>query len=190
MNTFWIGGYPVKSDVARIKLFQDSLDLEEGVIPRDGYHVTLKYWEGHPDLKDDVIGWLNDNAGLFGRLRASTHKLERFGKDDDILVARLESEALQGAFAAIEEGLADIGVPKSDYRTYKPHLTLAEGIGQVPQNDLDSLKTITLSGWQMTDENRDVLWSKGDVAKAACGWVAGNCRFASAQDGKPRRDRT
>lgn len=43
MNTFWIGGSPVKKDVARIKLFQDSLDMDGGVIPRDGYHVTLKF---------------------------------------------------------------------------------------------------------------------------------------------------
>jgi len=179
MNTFWIGGFPVKNDVARIKLFQDSLDLDEGVIPKDGYHMTLKYWEGHADLKDAVIGWLNENSGLFGNIRASTYRLERFGTDDDVLVARLESQRLQDAFRAVEDGLADLGVPKSDYRTYKPHLTLAENIERVPTNDLDSLKTITFSGWQMTDENREVLWSKGEVAKASS-WVSKNCRFAKS----------
>lgn len=79
-------------------------------------------------------------------MRASAYKLERFGDDGDVLVVRLESDGLHGLYERIEDGLAGLGVPKSKYRTYKPHLTLAEGVERVPGCDLEDLKTITFDG--------------------------------------------
>lgn len=122
-------------------------------INADNYHVTLRYWRNHQHLAYDIIEALETHKReILSPIDLQLRKFDVFGNS---LVMRFSSPIIDGMFECVESIISSYGVPPSDFLTFKPHLTIAEGVEKVPSAPPNfSIKINTI---QYTTKNK-VLW--------------------------------
>lgn len=105
---------------------QKELKLKGELIESGEFHVTIRYVRTDKDY-DEFINFLT-NIKL-PTLTAECVGFEIYGKDKDTLVVELESEDLHKWFEKVNDWLTKHDFPKSDFPTYKPHISLTEKVG-------------------------------------------------------------
>jgi 2'-5' RNA ligase len=156
-KSWMIAGYPDAASLSKIIKLKNDLNLEdaEEIFGREYFHVTLRYWKDDDDpMAEKVKEWLEENIDI-GSVECDTSKLEVIG-DKDSLVITLKSERLNRLQKSIDDAIVEIGVPPSDFPTFKAHLTLAQGVKEAPELPKDF--KITLSKWKFTNKDEEVLW--------------------------------
>jgi 2'-5' RNA ligase len=159
-KSWMIAGYPDKASVEKILKLRKKLDLDGAseIFPSSYFHVTLRYWYKEDGSGEDVVEevkeWLKEN-GPGGKLTCKATGFDIFG-DEGSLVIRLESDRLSSIQKRIDTAIQDLGVPPSNFPTYKAHLTIAEGIEEAPEFPEDL--TITIDEWKLTDRQENPLW--------------------------------
>jgi len=124
--TFCYMLYITGSDRLKLKELQDKLDLKGEKTPKDEFHVTIRYVRAKKS--DDwkfFVEYLKRQEKL-PRIRAKISGFKILGKDKDCLTLTVESSELDKYFEKVNKWLTDNGYAKSDYSTYKPHITLTE----------------------------------------------------------------
>lgn len=113
-------------------------------------HCTLIWLGNIPDVsytKEDVQNLL-DRMSIKAPGEVPTTGVELFGPEGDVLVVTLDSERLEPIRDAIEEGLKKIGGKNaSQYKDYKPHVTIDEEATlskEEAEIELDIADTVTL----------------------------------------------
>lgn len=138
-NGKMIAIFPNKDSVKKLKEFVDSLDLSgaKEILKPDEYHTTIRYWKGEEELTDQVIEMLEDNIKVTEEISLKPQGFELFG-DENCLVIELEADKdIKSLFGYVDDKLQSIGIPPSDYDTFRPHITLAVGVEKKPDIDLD-----------------------------------------------------
>ncbi len=136
------------------------------------YHITIRYWLYNPTdkaHKNKVIKYLKDR---FEHPVAFDVKLTG---DTDIwgpeksYVYHLDGHLLYQFQKEIDSALQDLGAPKSDYPTYRAHITVGEQLEFKPKIDIDN---IIINKWRLStkvDHNTEsqVIWESDLVYKTA-----------------------
>ena len=114
------------SDLTRLKKLQNDLDLDGEKTKKDDFHITVRYVRT-PRFDDYkfFVAYLEHQKEL-PAMYCKTVGFDILGKDKDCLVLKIESPDLTKYFEKVNKWLVDNGYPKSDYSTYKPHITLSE----------------------------------------------------------------
>lgn len=107
---------------------QKELKLDGELTPKGDFHATIRYIKTskRPDL---LIGFLEGNT--LPTLKASIYGFDIFGPEKDTLVLRLNSSELDSWFNKFDKFATSHDYPKSNYPTYKPHITLTQKAGIV-----------------------------------------------------------
>ncbi len=153
-DSWIIVGKPDKTTAKRIEQFTKTLKLKN-TKKADYYHVTIRYWKGKHENKvtkiTDILKEIDCKP-----ITCTITKLEILGKEKS-LVLRVTSPQLTNFFKMIDRKIRNIGVPKSDYDTFKPHITIAENVEEIPDTEIPKFKVI-LEKYQFNNGDQDILW--------------------------------
>ncbi len=167
---------PDETGRMKINQLKRMLALPEGaeLTPDDGTegpHITIRYWktDGAP-LDAEVFDYLSDR--LDGQsLNVVANDWDIFGKpgEEDTLVMLIHSPELMALQEELDEWLQERGVPASTYGEYKSHISVAEGVTEVPKRK-PNLK-LKMGNWSVSegkggDAGYEEVWS----LRAAC-WI-------------------
>lgn len=111
-----------KNTENRLVDMQKELDLEGPELTKRGdFHTTIRYIKTskNPDL---LIGFLEGSN--LPSLKGKVYGFDIFGPEKDTLVLRLESKEIHDWFKRFDKFATLHDFPKSNYPTYKPHITL------------------------------------------------------------------
>ena len=116
--------YMVRVDKAtedKLVEMQKELGLDGELAQRGDFHATIRYIKTSksPDL---LIGFLEGST--LPTIKASVYGFDIFGPDKDTLVLRLNSSEIETWFKRFDKFAVANDYPKSNYPTYKPHITL------------------------------------------------------------------
>jgi hypothetical protein len=121
--------YMVRLDPDEEKLFielQKHLKLSGELIESGDFHATIRYVKSDKSY-EPFIKYLKTLD--MPALTAECVGFAVYGKEKDTLVIELDGPELHDWFSKINKWLIDNGYPKSDFPTYKPHISLTEKIG-------------------------------------------------------------
>lgn len=130
--SYMIALYP--KNVTEIEKFKQSLQLEdaEEILNPDQFHITLRYWPDHENLEDKIATFLHKSVNAKEHISLTPKGLDLLG-DDGCLVIEFEPDSIiTDLFEFIDDGIQELGVPPSDYPTFRPHMTLAVGVKNIP----------------------------------------------------------
>jgi hypothetical protein len=113
-----------KKSEERLRKLQKELELDGKLV--DDFHNTIRYIKTQKNA-DFLIGYLE--GCRLPILKAKTVGFDIFGKRQDTLVMRLESENITKWFKKFDKFATEKNYPKSDFPTYKPHISLTEKEG-------------------------------------------------------------
>jgi hypothetical protein len=117
--------YVDKDDESTFLDMQRELELEGVLVETGGFHATVRYvrvadYTSFVEyLKEIKLPKVEGKCVGFGI----------YGKDKDALVIELDGEELHEWFKKIDTWLTEHDYPKSDFPTYKPHISLTEKAG-------------------------------------------------------------
>ena len=159
---FMVALFPDQSSCEKIKELQESLD-----IPRDKrislkeVHCTLRWWkyEAFND-KEAIVSAFEKEVSFNEPVTCNTFGFELFGKEKDTLVLTIKNKQLDYIQKHVDKVLQDLGVPKSDFPTYKAHLTLANDIKEVPETSYN-IKKIVFDNINFRNNKDEVFWEEG-----------------------------
>lgn len=117
--------YVDKSDEKDFIDMQKELNLTGELIESGHFHATVRY------VKDeDYEPFLEYLKTIeLPELSGKCNGFAIYGKEKDTLVIELEGKELHSWFNKIDKWLGENGYPKSDFPTYKPHISLTELAG-------------------------------------------------------------
>jgi hypothetical protein len=117
--------YVDKSDEKDFIQIQKDLKLPGERIKSGEFHTTVRY------VKEKNYKPLVEHLKTLTlpTLTGTCVGFEIYGKNKDTLVIELEGKELHNWFEKINSWLIKNGFPKSDFPTYKPHISLTEKIG-------------------------------------------------------------
>lgn len=160
------------SDATRdqINEFKRAIGIPEDQLLPDvgprGPHVTIRFWsKDEGPISEEIYDYLDQRLeGM--QITAEPGEMEILG--EDTLTILLNSPELVQLQAEIDQKLQEMGVPPSDYPEYKPHVSIAEGVSEVPEASADF--TMDFAGWCVTEGS-----GPGDYEEVwqlrAAGWV-------------------
>lgn len=131
----------------------DELWNSELLNPRT-FHCTIRFWKNQPELLEEVINSLKTTE-LPKKITAKFNTLDMLG--EDCVVIRSEDKDIKSVFDTIDNTIQSLGVPPSDYATFKPHITLAHGVTKIPRVKKPNL-TIILDRLALVNKEDDVLF--------------------------------
>jgi len=110
------------------KFIQMQKDLQLGgeLIESGKFHATVRYIKNFTDYQP-LVSYLKEID--LPIIEGKTNGFGIYGKENDTLVVELEGKDLHEWFEKIDNWLVDNGYPKSEYPTYKPHISLTEQKG-------------------------------------------------------------
>lgn len=110
-----------KSTEDKLVDLQKELKVEGELTKRGDFHTTIRYIKTtkSPDL---LLGFLSGSK--LPTLKGRIYGLDVFGPDKDTVVLRLESKEINDWFKRFDKYADACDYPKSQYPTYKPHITL------------------------------------------------------------------
>lgn len=117
--------YIDKKDETIFSDMQKDLQLEGELVESGQFHATIRYVKR--DDYEPLVEYLKEIE--LPQIEAKCVGFEIYGKDKDTLVIELKSEEIHEWFEKINSWLTDRGYPKSDFPTYKPHISLTEKVG-------------------------------------------------------------
>lgn len=100
---------------------QKELKLDGELAKRGDFHATIRYIKTNksPDL---LIGFLEGSP--LPTIKGTLYGFDIFGPEKDTLVLRLNSSEIERWFNRFDKFATEHDYPKSNYPTYKPHITL------------------------------------------------------------------
>lgn len=158
--SFMLALYPDEESKKKIISLQDSMNLpsDKRLKPND-LHVTLRYWPKDDfDKPEAIISALKD-VKLPETIICNTFDFDIFGKEKDTLVLTIKSKPLDFLQKEIDKTIQNIGVPASDFPTYKAHLTLAKDIHQIPETSFN-IKTLAFNSIDFRNNEDKVYWQR------------------------------
>lgn len=153
-NGFMIALSPDKDSIANIKKFQEKLSLKDPIKP-DILHLTLRYFKGF-DEGGKIINLLKDYK-LPKSLKCKVDRTSILG-EDKTLVILLQSSPLMTFQSNLDKELLSLGVPKSTYNNFKPHVSLSYSYDEKTM-DFPDFKYINFDEIKFVHSD-EVLWSK------------------------------
>jgi hypothetical protein len=105
---------------------QEELKLDGELIKSGEFHATVRYVKTDKNY-DKFLKYLESLK--LPKLTAECVGFAIYGKDKDTLVIELESKEMQSWFDKVNAWLVENDYPKSDFPTYKPHISLTEKAG-------------------------------------------------------------
>jgi len=123
VSTFCYMLYADEPYSTKLKELQKELDLDGELTDKNKFHITIRYVKTNKS-PDPLIDYLN--AIQLPKLSAVTKNFNIFG-EDKCLVMEVDSPEIHKWFKQINKFIIDCGFPDSDYKIYKPHITLTEG---------------------------------------------------------------
>ena len=160
-ETFCYMLYLNEEEQDKITKIQKSLDIkaDDLTIPKE-FHCTIRYVKlKYQQTHDAFIEYLKSLT--LPTLSASTVDFKLFD-NGNCLVIKLDSQEIQDWFEKINGWLLNKGYNKSDFPTFKPHITLANKYkGELPKfdNALHHLK-VKFSVHKVTNSSRKVVFEK------------------------------
>lgn len=155
------------------KLYKQAKSAEaEDIKKEDSYHITIRYWL--IDIEDSkhltkIKKFLDERFEYPVQIEVDFDgKTDVFGLEKSY-VLHVESPILTTTQVELDKALQDLGAPPSDYPTYKPHITIAEGVTKKPK--LDKGKFL-INKWKLTtgdnpNNDSEVIWEKEFSLKKA-----------------------
>jgi 2'-5' RNA ligase len=110
----------------------------------DEYHITLLYsHDGFNDPANHIWAKMRSQGGF----KVECGELDLFGPDKDVAVIRLSSPELEQYEDAVRDEAKNVrGLAISEFEDgYKPHLTVAKGVSNLPVNHLSTITFRTKS---------------------------------------------
>jgi 2'-5' RNA ligase len=104
---------------------QKELQLDGELIESGKFHATVRYVKRND--YQPLVEHLKEIE--LPQIEGKCVGFEIYGKDKDTLVVELEGKELHDWFKKIDSWLTERGYPKSDFPTYKPHISLTEKAG-------------------------------------------------------------
>jgi hypothetical protein len=117
--------YVDKEDESTFIDMQRDLDLEGVLVESGQFHATVRYVK--VDDYEPLVEYLKEID--LPQVEGKCVGFEIYGKNKDTLVVELDGEDLHEWFKKIDSWLTEHGYPKSDFPTYKPHISLTEKAG-------------------------------------------------------------
>jgi 2'-5' RNA ligase len=144
----------------------------EDVKKEDSYHITIRYWL--IDIEDSkhltkIKKFLDERFEYPVQIEVDFDgKIDVFGLEKSY-VLHVESSILTTFQTEMDKALQDLGAPPSDYPTYKPHITIAEGVTKKPK--LEKSKFL-INNWKLTtgdnpNNRSETIWEKDFPLKKA-----------------------
>lgn len=159
-NSRLIALYPDKDSIKKLVQFQKefNLDRADEVLKPDEFHVSLRYWVSEDEKQDKLIKQFLSRNGEHSNFSAKVQHTGILG--EGALVLHLKSKEIKDLQEKIDEGIQEIGVPKSDYSTFRCHISLLYGYKDVPnaQPDFDELTFDKIKFTQYKDEKTSTIW--------------------------------
>lgn len=135
---------------------QQELKLDGELIPSGEFHATVRYIKTDKSY-EPFLKYLESLE--LPRLSAECKGFAIYGKDKDTLVIELESEEMQDWFTKIDGWLTENGYPKSDFPTYKPHISLTEKVGiEEPEWKDEYKKKVTFKIHVVSDTDHEEVY--------------------------------
>jgi 2'-5' RNA ligase len=145
---------PDQETAKKIEQFTKSLKLPNSK-KADYYHITLRYWKGsHANKVKKIIDVLKEID--YKPITCNISKMEILGEEKS-LVLRVTSPQLLSFQRSIDQKIRKVGVPPSDYDSFKAHITIAEGIDEIPDVKVPKFK-VNLSKCIFNNGDQDILW--------------------------------
>lgn len=152
--------FPDKESIKKLVQFQKefNLDRADEVLKPEDMHLTLRYWGASDFDGDKLIKQFLNRNGEHSNFSAKVLHTGILG--EGALVLHLKSKEIKDLQEKIDDGIQEIGVPKSDYNTFRCHISLAYGYKDVPnaQPDFDELTFDKIKFTQYKDEKTTTLW--------------------------------
>ena len=147
-----------KSDSKLFKSMQKELELDGELVDPSEFHVTVRYVKGSTDY-DPFIQYLNSLE--LPTIKAKCVGFDVFGKDKDTLVVKLEGDEIHDWFNKVNKWLTDNDYPKSDFPTFKPHVSLTEKPGiEKPEWKDEWEEEVTFSFHVIGDSNHEEVFKE------------------------------
>jgi len=146
---------PDQETAKRIEQFTKSLKLQHSK-KADYYHVTIRYWKGnHANKVKKVIDVLKEID--YQPIACNITKMEILG-DERSLVLRVTSPQLVAFQRSIDQKIRKVGVPPSNYDSFKAHITIAEEVKEIPDVKVPKFK-VNLSKCIFNNGEQEILWN-------------------------------
>lgn len=139
-------------------LFKGNDIVKEAVAPQDLHctirHVKLQYGQ-NPDM---FLEWMDENR--LPTLNGFTEKFSVF--DEQTLVVELDSPQIREWFEKVNAWLTTVGgYNESDYKVFKPHISIGYGYQGTEPPDFDTRKhrmKVKFPLHRVTNQNYDVIY--------------------------------
>jgi hypothetical protein len=142
--------YVDKDDESTFVDMQKDLKLEGELIESGKFHATVRYVK--VDDYDSFVDYIKELD--LPKIKCKCVEFAIYGKTKDTLVIELDGDEIHKWFKKIDKWLTDHDYPKSDFPTYKPHISLTEKAGiELPEWKKDYEKSITFSLHVVSDSN-------------------------------------
>lgn len=139
----------------KFQKLQKSLNIDaKEIVPKTKFHVTIRYMKTDKD-PTPLIYWLKHQ-----KLPHIKVKGVGYAKMNDAFVLKLESEELNKWFKKVNTWMIENGYPKSDFPTYKPHISFSYKTSddfKIPEFK-DEI-TLTLTKHRVSGSDYKQLWS-------------------------------
>jgi len=146
--------YIDKDDESTFVDMQKDLELEGELIESGKFHATVRYVK--VDDHDSFVEYIKELD--LPKIEGKCVGFGIYGKEKDTLVVELDGEELHSWFKKIDKWLTDHDYPKSDYPTYKPHISLTEKAGiEKPEWKKEYEKKIKFSIHVVSDRNYEEI---------------------------------
>lgn len=160
-ETFCYMLYLNEEEQEKILKIQKSLNIDaDDITVKKEFHCTVRYVKlKEQQNPDDFVEYLKTLT--LPILSASTVDFKLFD-NGNCLVIKLDSQEIQDWFEKIDGWMTKNGYNKSDYPTFKPHITLANKYkGDLPKfnNEEHHLK-LKFSVHKVTNSSRKVIFEK------------------------------
>jgi len=135
---------------------QKDLKLDGELIESGKFHATVRYIKTDMDYTP-FIEFLKETT--LPNISGVCTGFAIYGKDKDTLVVELDGAKLHEWFATINTWLVDNGYPKSDFPSYRPHISLTEKIGiTAPEWKKEYEQKITFKIHVVSDTSREEVF--------------------------------
>lgn len=133
---------------------QKDLNLDGELIESGKFHATIRYVK--VDDHERFIEYIKELD--LPTIEAKCVGFEVYGKEKDTLVVELDGNEIHEWFNKINKWLVDNDYPKSDFPTYKPHISLTEKAGiKKPEWKKEYEKKIKFHIHVVSDSNHDEI---------------------------------
>lgn len=154
-ETFCYMLYVLPEDETLFTQLQKDLNLKGELTESGKFHITVRYVK-HQNY-EPLVNHLKELE--LPVLKGNCTGFEIFGKEKDALVIEMDGKELHDWFNTINDWLVENGFPKSDYPTYKPHITLTYDPGiTLPEWKPEYEKEITFKLHVVTDSTYEEVF--------------------------------